>query len=192
MARYLKLAPLVFFLGACLLLLLGCGGSGSGDPRTNLDKAITALDGGDSDAAYRYAQTAIDALQGKAGDPDLLFQARLIRARALAATQPGKALEDFEVLWKDAPKVADGDAHDQMIRSLARTDAGKSKAIDLAVEGKQRFPQQADRFDRTLQQMSENATGADQAKLKSLGYIGGKKKEPADAKKDATESKPKE
>ncbi|MFO0982002.1 MAG: hypothetical protein U1E76_09705 [Planctomycetota bacterium] len=177
----MKLAPLVFFLAACIVLLIGCDAS---TPSQNVARAEQLVEGGDSAAALALADGAIEALAKASNDPDALFRAHVLRCRALAESNAEKAFEEWQGLVNDNPKAADAAVTESVVRSLRRTREGQGFAVTAAERAKQRFPDQSATFDAILQDMSNDDTlsGAARDKLKALGYIGASKKDKKDAK----------
>jgi hypothetical protein len=194
MARYLKLAPLVFFLCACLLLLVvGCAKA----PADQVKEGQAVLST-DPAKALEHAQAAIDKLGTAPAGPErdkTLFDARVLKIEALGFTNQDQAMREFEALSKDSPGQVTGQLVWQMASALNEgSGSGQGAAVALLDEGKKRFPDRASQFDGLITSIQANPSASGKSALSKLGYIGASKKdEPkADAKSKDEGTKPKE
>jgi len=188
MARYFKLAPLVFCLCACLLLLvIGCAKAPA-----DLVEAGRAQLVSDPAKALEDAQAAIDKLTSEPAGAErdkMLFEARVLKFEALGFIDTPKAMSEYAALKKDAPSQMSGTVVFDAAVQLREGAVGQSTAVALLDQALKDYPASKDKLDALLESIKANPNAAGKDMLKSLGYIGGKK----DAKaKEKTEEKPKE
>jgi hypothetical protein len=188
MARYFKLAPLVFCLCACLLLLvIGCAKA----PADLLTDARASLIP-DPAKALDQAQAAIDKLDSEPAGAErdkMLFEAKVMKLEALGFVDSAKAKSEYESLRKDAPSLMTGQVLWDIAVELREGSVGQGTAIALLDQGKKDFPDFAARYQGMIESIMKNPNQGGKDELSKLGYIGGKK----DAKaKEKSEEKPKE
>src|SRR5262245_58231205 len=138
MARYFKLAPLVFCLCACLLLLvIGCAKA----PADLLKDARASLIP-DPAKALDQAQAAIDKLTSEPAGTErdkMLFEAKVMKLEALGFVDSAKAKSEYESLRKEAPSLMTGQVLWDVAVELREGSVGQGTAIALLDQGKKDF-----------------------------------------------------
>jgi hypothetical protein len=193
MARYFKLAPLVFLMCACLLLLVvGCS-----KPAAEQVKEGQALLVSDAPKALEHAQAAIDQLASQPASPErdkTLFDARVLKIEALGASSTAQAMAEYETLAKDSPTQLTSQVVWEIALALREgTGEGQGTAVTLLDAAKKRFPDSAAKFQSLIDSITNNPNESGKKALSSLGYLGGSKKEAPkkDAAKPDEAAKPK-
>jgi hypothetical protein len=186
-----RLVPLAPVLLGCALLL-GCGGK---DPKASAEKADEALRKGDTATAQKLAEEGL-AAPGVAADNATAWRLERVRLEALATKgEAATVLTEMERLSKTyaAANQVNANFYAKIARKLAE---GQKlvEALDLVEAGKKKFPAEVALFDAVIEDLHTAAqnTGDNAAtqKLEQLGYVGGKKKKPAEPAKPEGESAP--
>jgi hypothetical protein len=167
MTRYLKLAPLVFFLCACLLLLVGCAKA----PADQVKEGQSLL-ASEPAQALEHAQSVIDKLRTEPARPErdkMLVDARLLKIEALGSLSTEKAMSEFEAFDKESPGRVNG----QVLWGLAvqmsgQGGDGQNTAVMLLDQGIKRFPESAAQYKGLIDNIKRNPNSGGSHALKKL------------------------
>ena len=160
------IAPRLATFALLAALVVGCGEKAA-DAK---EAAQAALDGGDYPTAIVEADKAV----GMAGDDKpVIWQSQQIKLQALAKSGEGaKAATLLEQLAGQFAAQAKSPLYMSAANDLKAADQ-TSAAIDVLDAGKNRFPDEADKFVSAVQELqtTEELDPAEIEKLKALGYL---------------------
>lgn len=154
-------------------LTIGCGGGGGGgnDAESLLSDATDAM----ADESYEEALEKLDAAiaaMGSDADAAKLTSVKVDRIECLIRTGEGaKGQEQFTALVKSDGVAIDWKAHKRIAEALV-DEGHTTQAIDVLHNAEQTFPEQKDSFLAVIEAIkSKPMSGADEEKLRKLGYI---------------------